>query len=228
MVLSPSIITSYDSGIRIGNVDFPLNGFHFRVNSAKDLITIFPHGGDFVYRLDCSSVDADGDVLEGVDAVVDYLRSKGFSSGGGDGQGVTWGDIADKPSVFPPIIGTDATSAKAGNYVPSWASVTGKPTSFPPSAHNHNASAINAGVLAKARLPMNWGSVLQAFEGTITSFDIPHGLGAVPSSISLTFSDVTLYAASNYVISLDATNITLTYNDPPEASDITVYWQAYV
>lgn len=39
------------------------------------------------------------------------------------------------------------------SYVPTWASISGKPSTFTPSAHNHNASDINAGTLAIARIP---------------------------------------------------------------------------
>lgn len=34
-------------------------------------------------------------------------------------------------------IGTTASTAKAGNYVPTYAEVTGKPSTFAPSAHTH-------------------------------------------------------------------------------------------
>lgn len=39
----------------------------------------------------------------------------------------TWASVTSKPATFPPIIGTTATTAKAGNYQPTWAQVTGKP-----------------------------------------------------------------------------------------------------
>lgn len=32
---------------------------------------------------------------------------------------VSWTDIEDKPTTFPPTIGTTASTAKAGNYTPS-------------------------------------------------------------------------------------------------------------
>lgn len=41
---------------------------------------------------------------------------------GGD---VAWGDIVDKPTTFPPEIGTTATTAKAGNWNPAISEVTG-------------------------------------------------------------------------------------------------------
>jgi hypothetical protein len=34
------------------------------------------------------------------------------------GEAPTWDDIQDKPTTFAPIIGTTATTAKAGNYAP--------------------------------------------------------------------------------------------------------------
>lgn len=45
----------------------------------------------------------------------------------GDALEVTWAEVAGKPATFPPTIGTTATTAKAGNYVPAWADVSGKP-----------------------------------------------------------------------------------------------------
>lgn len=50
---------------------------------------------------------------------------------------VTWAGVTGKPSTFPPVVGTTATTAKAGNYAPTWADVTGKPTSFAPATHTH-------------------------------------------------------------------------------------------
>lgn len=44
-----------------------------------------------------------------------------FSSGGG---AVAWADITSKPTTFPPIVGTTATTAKAGNYTPTSAEVS--------------------------------------------------------------------------------------------------------
>ena len=56
---------------------------------------------------------------------------------GSDGEAVTWDDVQDKPTTFPPTIGATATTAKAGDYQPTWAQVGGKPTTFAPAAHGH-------------------------------------------------------------------------------------------
>lgn len=55
-----------------------------------------------------------------------------IAAAGGGGGAVAWADITGKPATFPPTIGTTATTAKAGNYVPSWTEVTSKPTTFAP------------------------------------------------------------------------------------------------
>ena len=47
---------------------------------------------------------------------------------------VTWAEVTGKPTTFAPVVGTGATDAKAGNYVPAWADVTGKPSTFAPPA----------------------------------------------------------------------------------------------
>lgn len=46
---------------------------------------------------------------------------------GGGATAVAWADVTGKPATFAPVIGTTATTAKAGNYVPAWSEVTGKP-----------------------------------------------------------------------------------------------------
>lgn len=38
---------------------------------------------------------------------------------------VAWGDVSGKPSTFPPVVGTSASTAKAGNWKPAVADVTG-------------------------------------------------------------------------------------------------------
>lgn len=43
--------------------------------------------------------------------------------GGGGGGAVAWADVTGKPTTFPPVVGTTATTAKAGNYVPTSAEV---------------------------------------------------------------------------------------------------------
>lgn len=53
----------------------------------------------------------------------------------GEGGAATWDSITGKPATFAPTIGTTATTAKAGNYVPAWGDITGKPTTFAPAAH---------------------------------------------------------------------------------------------
>lgn len=76
--------------------------------------------------------------------------AKAINEGGGVDPTVAWDDVADKPAVIAAgdtqaaarsaigagtsnlAIGTTASTAKAGNYVPSWDDVTGKPATFPP------------------------------------------------------------------------------------------------
>lgn len=40
---------------------------------------------------------------------------------------VSWSEVKNKPETFPPVVGTDATDAKPGNWVPTAAEV-GAPT----------------------------------------------------------------------------------------------------
>ena len=55
---------------------------------------------------------------------------------------VAWADVTGKPATFPPTIGTTATTAKAGNYVPTYAEITGKPATFAPATHTHTIANV--------------------------------------------------------------------------------------
>lgn len=49
---------------------------------------------------------------------------------GGGGSGMTtvvWAEIEDKPTTFPPVIGTTATTAAAGNHTHTIPSIVGLP-----------------------------------------------------------------------------------------------------
>lgn len=43
---------------------------------------------------------------------------------GGAPTAPAWGEITGKPATFPPVVGTTATTAKAGNYTPTSAEVS--------------------------------------------------------------------------------------------------------
>ena len=53
-----------------------------------------------------------------------------------------WADVTGKPATFAPVVGTTASTAKAGNYVPAWADVTGKPATFPSATHTHTIANV--------------------------------------------------------------------------------------
>ena len=59
-----------------------------------------------------------------------------------------WEDITDKPTTFTPTIGKTATTAKAGDYVPTYAEITGKPETFAPETHTHTIADVT-GLQAK-------------------------------------------------------------------------------
>ena len=65
----------------------------------------------------------------------------------------TWGTLSGKPATFPPTIGTTASTAKAGNYVPSWTEVTGKPT-FAAVATSGNYSDLTGTIPTSALPPL--------------------------------------------------------------------------
>ena len=75
-----------------------------------------------------------------------------------------WDDVTGKPATFAPVIGTTATTAKAGNYVPTYAEITGKPTTFAPSEHTHTIANVT-GLQAK----------LDDLEARLSALETPAG-----------------------------------------------------
>ena len=59
-----------------------------------------------------------------------------------------WAEITGKPDTFTPTIGKTATTAKAGDYVPTYAEITGKPETFAPETHTHTIADVT-GLQAK-------------------------------------------------------------------------------
>lgn len=80
------------------------------ISSGVDYSIGFPtiSAGDIIFHRDDS---------DAIDGVIDPKTGDLVPLGGGD-VSVAWGDITDKPTTFPPTIGTTSTTAKAGNYAP--------------------------------------------------------------------------------------------------------------
>lgn len=108
-----------------------------------------------------SPLVATGEPVPGTDAQM-YTASDGSRQealpvqgaiGGGEGGPVEWVDVLNKPDTFPPIVGTTATTAKAGNYAPTWSEVTSKPAVMGVGATQQEAreaiGALNAALLGQ-------------------------------------------------------------------------------
>lgn len=74
---------------------------------------------------------------------------------------------------------------------------------------------------------MDVGETTFVLDGTTTIFDIPHGLGSIPKSISVTFSDATNLNFTQSIRTRDITKIRFTCTDAPAIGSQTVYWQVY-
>lgn len=60
------------------------------------------------------------------------LIYKGIASSGGGGGTVSWVDITDKPTSYPPETHTQ-----------DWTTITGRPATFPPASHTQGITTIN-------------------------------------------------------------------------------------
>lgn len=110
-------------------------------------------------------VDSDIDGNKAVPLVVVTKNEDGkfeyasLGSGGSGSGSVSWDDVTNKPSEFPPEdhthVAADITDlgALATEDNVDWDDIQNKPATFTPSAHTHNASDINAGTLDAARIP---------------------------------------------------------------------------
>lgn len=98
---------------------------------------------------------------------------------GADGAS-EWSEITGKPSTFPPVVGSGATDAKAGDWTPTWAQVSGKPSTFPPTIGSGGMQAVagNDPRLSDTRTPSD-NSVTSAkiVDGAIVNADINASAG---------------------------------------------------
>lgn len=74
---------------------------------------------------------------------------------------------------------------------------------------------------------MKYGVSEIVMDGSETVFNIPHGLGSNPTSISITFEDASNLNLVQSVRTKDATNITLTCSSPPAIGTTNIYWQVF-
>jgi hypothetical protein len=95
---------------------------------------------------------------DGLASIVDnttiqYTNGQLVVIGGGGGGDPDWGDITNKPSVFPPETHGHAwgeITGKPSVFPPethghAWGEITGKPSTFPPSSHTHSQYVENTG-----------------------------------------------------------------------------------
>ena len=93
-------------------------------------------------------------------------------------------------------------------------------------------AAVNSDeVIIKSQLDgiLKAGSTTFPTDGVVAVFNIPHGLGVMPSSFAITFANTTDPNVLSCVRSKDATNITLNYTTttPPTTGSMTIDWQVF-
>lgn len=120
--VSGSKIETIDQQLINGDAYLTLTGIPGDIFVSSEFMSQFnPKVGWYMYR------DIAGQDLAMKDTDFEAKYTAVFGGGGGSGD-VSWNDIKNKPTIFPPTIGTTSTTAKAGNYVPSWSEITNKPT----------------------------------------------------------------------------------------------------
>jgi len=106
--------------------------------------------------------------------------------------------------------------------------LTGTPTAPTASVGTNTTQvATTAGVIAEFNSRIKYGNSVVTMDGTQTVFNLPHGLGSIPSSISLTFGDASNENFVQSVRTVTTTNIVITCANAPTAGSQTVYWQVY-
>src|SRR5699024_4801110 len=112
----------------------------FEADTAAEISDVVFKKNDMILALDT------GETKKG-DGETSFSNLPVFGSGGG-ADTVAWSAVTGKPSTFPPVVGTTAKTAKAGNYQPTWGQVSGKPSTFPPAAHEHPFTEITGTAVA--------------------------------------------------------------------------------
>ena len=93
------------------------------------------------------------------------------SAGNGQWSQITWNDITEKPSTFPPSAHTQ-----------DWSTITGKPSSFTPSSHTHTKNQITD---FPSSLKNPTSLTIQANGATLGSYD-----GSAAKTFNITASNV--------------------------------------
>jgi hypothetical protein len=92
---------------------------------------------------------------------------------------------------------------------------------------NTTQIATTAGVIAEIGSRIKYGATDVVTDGTATVFNIPHGMGAIPTSFAITFGDASNLNLVQSVRTVTSTNIVLTCSSPPTSGTQKVYWQAF-
>lgn len=132
---------------------------------------------------------------------------------------VSWDDIQDKPSTYPPTIGVTADTAKAGNYQPTWSQVTGKPTTFTPTIGNTATTALAGDTVIPSpstTTPLANGT---ATAGTSTSYARQDHVHPLQTSVSGNAGTATTLATGRtFTLTGGATGASAAFNGSANAT----------
>lgn len=163
---------------------------------------------------------------------------------GADGA-TEWDALANKPTVFPPVIGTGAADAKAGDWMPQWSDVKSKPSTYPPTIGpgatqaaagndprlsdartptDHDASKVTSGTLDAARIPSITSAMIT--DGTIVDGDISPA--AAIARTKLDASTQTSLGKADTASQLVITKVAneAAWNSGPKTAGVLYYWTA--
>lgn len=99
-------------------------------------------------------------------------------------------------------------------------------TDFNASTYGYVTKNIGAAVYYQ-KTDIAKGKATLTYNGSTTVFNIAHGLGADPSSISLLARDLNTHGNGSPIVTTNSTNIVITYSVAPVAGSNTIDWQAY-
>lgn len=163
------IILSSSTCIKIDGIAIPLNSFRIEPYAAS--VSLVSMSGSYRINMSIGDTTIDGVVVNSVNQLTNFLIDKGFTKGGGDGDGVTFEELDDLYGQVNIVSGSSIILDKRGFY--SYTGEANINSLLPNPIEKEKTQYTIMNTTGAGKLTII-GNIFQS-GGMITSFDITAG-----------------------------------------------------